>query len=547
MTIRLHNDTHAPIGYAMASQAEGEHVLNALASMFPSHRRQTSDDHFIYLDTFDWRLFKRGVRLALHTSNESSLLRLETNDACIHEQLPRSTAPSFARDLPEGRIRNQIAPIIAVRRLLPRVEFETKTNRLEILEENKIAACVQLIQRRVTDPEANNDQSKPLDSKLQVAAACDDHPAILRRITHYLEYDLGLYPTTPETLQEALEIVGHKPGSYRSKPEIHLDPSMNAGAAAIVICRTLLDTMLANEAGVRRDLDMEFLHDFRVAARRTRSVLALIGEVFEPQFRDHFKEEFKWLGSVTGPVRDLDVHLLHMSDYRASLPEAASKDLAPLGQYLRRHRSAERRRLTAALHSKRYRTLLETWRVQLDDSHTALLVGHIAQKPVMAVASKRIWQAYRRVEKRANAIGPDTPAEGLHKLRIECKKLRYLLELFYSLYDSNDIDPLIKALKRLQENLGDFNDLVVQEAALRRIAHEMEQEKLATVDCLLAMGQLLGELIGRQHRERRRFAKCFARFDKPRNRKRFRQTFKTAATNRSRKRTPAAGIPKVKR
>ncbi len=531
--MRSHNDTTTPACYAIASQSEGEHALNALASMLPSQDGQASDDHLIYLDTFDWRLFKRGIRLSFHAANANSLLRFETNDASIHEQLPRATAPGFARDLPEGRIRNQLTPIITVRRLLPRIEIETKTNRLEILDENKIVACVQLIQTRVTDPEANNDQSTALAPKLQVTASGGGHPATLRRITRYLEYDLGLDPAMPETLQEALEIIGHKPGFYRSKPKISLAPNMNAGEAALVICRTLFDTMRANEAGIRRDLDMEFLHDFRVAGRRTRAVLALIGKVFEPQFRDYFREEFKWLGSVTGPVRDLDVHLLHMSDYRASLPEATSKDLAPLGQYLRRHRSAERRRLTAALRSKRYRALLETWRTQLDDSDASVLVGHIAQKPVTEVASKRIWQAYCRVEKRANAIGPDTPAEALHKLRIECKKLRYLLELFYSLYDANGIDPLLKALKRLQENLGDFNDLVVQEAALRRIAHEMEQEKLATVDCLLAMGQLLGELIWRQHRERRRFAKCFARFNKPRNQKRFRQAFKAAAADRS--------------
>ncbi|WP_156776990.1 CYTH and CHAD domain-containing protein [Nitrococcus mobilis] len=531
MAIRSPNSTHGPIGYNLAPQAEGEHVLNALASMFPSRLEQASDDHFVYLDTFDWRLFKRGMRLALHTADENRALRLETNDACIYEPLPRSTAPRFAGDLPAGRIHDQIAPIIAVRRLLPRVEIETKTNRVEIGDENKVMACVQLIQTHVTDPEANNDQSKALDPKLQVAATCGDHPATLRRITRYLEYDLGLDPATHETFQEALEIIGHEPSSYRSKPEIGLEPTMTAGEAALAICRTLLDTLLVNEAGVRRDLDMEFLHDFRVAGRRTRSILALIGKVFEPQSKDHFREEFKWLGSVTGPVRDLDVHLLRMNNYRASLPEAASKDLAPLGQYLRRHRSTARRRLTAALRSKRYHALVDTWRAHLDGSQPELLIERIARQPVMDVASKRIWQAYRRVEKRANAIGPDSSADVLHKLRIECKKLRYLLELFYSLYDSNDIDPLIKALKRLQKNLGDFNDLVTQEAALRRIAHEMEQAKFATVDCLLAMGQLLGELIWRQHRERRRFAKCFARFNKPRNRKRFRQTFKTVAAN----------------
>lgn len=499
--------------------------------MFPSRHERASGSRRVYLDTFDWRLFKQRMRLSLHTVDESSVLDLETNDDSVHERLPRSGIPSFASDLPAGRIHDWVAPVIDVRRLLPRAEIETKTSSLRILDdEDKIVARVQLIRAHVLDPETD-DQSKALDPILQVVPT-RGYPAALRRITRYLEHDLGLSPTTREPFQEALEIIGHEPGSYSSKRDIPLDPAMNAGEAAVAICRPLLDTMLVNEAGVRRHLDSEFLHDFRVAGRRTRSALALIGKVFEPQSRDHFRQEFKWLGSVTSPVRDLDVHLLHMNDHCASLPEAARKDLAPLGRYLRRRRSSERRRLTTTLRSKRYRALVDAWRAYLDGSHPEMWDERIARKPVMDVASKRIWQVYRRVGKHATAIAPNTPAEALHKLRIESKKLRYLLEFFYSLYDSDAIDPLIKALKRLQENLGDFNDLVVQETALQRIAHEMEEEKLATVDCLLAMGRLLGNHTREQRKKRRRFAKCFARFDKTQNRKRFRRLFNSAAGDR---------------
>lgn len=499
--------------------------------MFPSRQGQASDNRFVYLDTFDWRLFKRGMRLSLHASSQDSMLRLETREDCLDERLPPSGAPGFATDLPDGLIHDRIAPVIAVRRLLPRVAIETKTRRLEILDENTVAACVRLILMRARDPEAAH-RSKALSAKLQVAAACRERPAVLRRIAHHLEYDLGLSPTTPETFNEALAAIGCKPGAYRSKPDIRLDPTMSAGGAAIVICHTLLDTLLANEPGVRRDLDVEFLHDFRVAVRRTRTILASLGKVFEPQLRDQFRQEFKWLASVTGPVRDLDVHVLHINDHCASLPHAASKDLAPLCRYLRRHRATERRRLTAALRSKRYRALMNSWRACLDGSRPDVLAERIARKPVMEVASKRIWRAYRRVAKRSSTITPDTPAETMHKLRVECKKLRYLLELFYSLYDPNDIDPLIKALKRLQKNLGEFNDLVVQESALQRMAHEMEQERLATVACLLAMGRLQGDRARKKRTARRRFTECFTRFNKPQNRKRFRQAFNPAADNR---------------
>ena len=506
-------------------------MLESLASMFSIRQGYDSAHRTVYLDTFDWRLFKRGMRLSQHASDQDSALRLETRDDSIEVRLPRPGAPAFAKDLPNGPIFERIAPLITVRRLLPRVAIETNVRRLEILDENETAACVQLIEARARDS-GTADQSQALAARLQLAAAGGDSPALLRRIARHLESDFGLAPTTPETFHEALAVIGCKPGAYRSKPDIRLEPTTSAGDAAILICRTLLDTLQANEAGVRRDLDVEFLHDLRVAGRRTRTILTSLGKVFEPQLRDHFRQEFRWLGSITGPLRDLDVHLLNMNDHCASLPEAARKDLAPLRRYLRRHRAAERRRLTGALRSKRYRALMDSWRACLEGSRREFLAEPNARKPAINVASKRIWRTYRKVAKRADAITPDTPAETLHKLRVECKKLRYLIELFYSLYNPEDIEPAIRELKRLQTDLGDFNDLIVQETTLRRMAHHLEQERLATVDCLLAMGGLLRDQARKQHKQRRQFSESFTRFNKPQNRKRFRQTFNPAVDNR---------------
>ena len=143
------------------------------------------------------------------------------------------------------------------------------------------------------------------------------------------------------------------------------------------------------------------------------------------------------------------------------------------------------------------------------------------------VASDRIWRAYRRVTRHGRAIGPETPGEGLHDLRIDCKKLRYLLEFFDSLYVAEEIAPPIKELKRLQDNLGEFNDLEVQQTALRRFAHEMQRDGVDSVDCVLEMGRLVDYHGRRQQKVRRHFARCFARFDEPANRKRFRRLFKT--------------------
>lgn len=122
----------------------------------------------------------------------------------------------------------------------------------------------------------------------------------------------------------------------------------------------------------------------------------------------------------------------------------------------------------------------------------------------------------------------ETPAETLHRIRIDCKKLRYLMEFFRSLYEEDASRSLIGELKRLQDNLGEFNDLEVQQGTLRRFAHEMQDDGVAPADCLLAMGRLLGLLDERQARERRRFAECFERFDSERNRALFWRSYASA-------------------
>ena len=56
--------------------------------------------------------------------------------------------------------------------------------------------------------------------------------------------------------------------------------------------------------------------------------------------------------------------------------------------------------------------------------------------------------------------------ENLHELRIEGKKFRYLLEFFHSLFDQDAVDEYLKQMKKLQNTLGDFNDLAVQKDML---------------------------------------------------------------------------------
>jgi phosphohistidine phosphatase SixA len=336
-----------------------------------------------------------------------------------------------------------------------------------------------------------------------------------------------------------------------SKRDLSLDPRMRADEAAKRIHRALLRTIQRNEPETRRGTDPEFLHHFRVAVRRTRTCLAEMKAVFPDGTIDRFRKEFSWLGNISGPARDLDVHLLNMDEYEARLPKKIRPRLAPLRQFLRSRRRIEQQHLAKALQSVRYRTLIGRWRRFLEQPVGERGSLPNAQRSILEVAAARIERRFRRVLKKGRAIAPSSPTEALHRLRIECKKLRYLLEFFRSLFDPKELGLLVKELKRLQDHLGTFNDLQVQQLAMRRFAKHMRKAGIDTAGSQEAIEVLVERSGARQAKERRRFDKRFSRFASKENRKRIRRLLKRAREGKGRspdvRHEEAGGALRVKR
>lgn len=305
---------------------------------------------------------------------------------------------------------------------------------------------------------------------------------------------------------------------------------MPTGAALRAILLRLLDTLEANQAGAREDRDGEFLHDFRVAVRRSRTVLGQFKPLFPPAIARRFRKEFAWLGEITGPTRDLDVYLLDFPRYQQALPETLRADLLPLQKYLRRHQRQEQRLLARRLAGKRYRRLVGEWRAWLVAPPADHSDPPEAGRPVLELANWRIWKNFQQVIEEGEALGPDSPDEDFHELRKSCKKLRYLLEFFADLYPLQQHRQLVKNLKQLQDLLGSFQDLSVQAGALRDFSLQMSRERDIPPATLLAMGMLIEQLLERQHQLRGRFSQCFAGFASAPTRQCFAELFADKAT-----------------
>lgn len=463
-----------------------------------------------FLDSFDWRLFNAGLvleRLAAGGRTTLSLIARDTGAPVL--ALDRRRIPRFSDDLPEGALRTRLAPLLSVRALMPLARVRGRRNLFAVRDDEGTKVVRGSVEDlNIIRPGARKGEALGLRLYLEPVRGHEKTLAdAARRLSKhplFAERKGSLY-------DEAMQQLSQTPGGYSSKLHLSILPEMRADEATRMILRTLYDTMTANEDGIIADIDTEFLHDFRVAIRRTRSALAQMKGVLPDRTVNRYKDAFRWLGQVTGPMRDLDVYLLGFSTYRDYLPDGFRDVLDPLKQELVRRRAKELKAVTRTLKSKRYARLKENWAKAIE----GLTRNNSAPKaatPVTEVADSRIWKLYKRVIAEGCAIDGASPPEALHKLRKTCKKLRYLMEFFQSLHDEAKVKDRIKAMKALQNDLGDFQDYAVQIETLNALAREMEAAGNAPRETLLAMAVLTEALHAKQVEARDAFAEIFNDF-----------------------------------
>ena len=482
-------------------------VLSRITKRFPTRRQDRRGAAGTYLDTFDWRLYRDAGTILSDAGDGSCRVRWDRLDGRSRHRAALSAPPDFARDLPPGAFRDELLAVTGIRRLLPVVRIERRSERLAVVDGRDKAVVRLSIDRGTAAGPSGRRRRLPTTLRLTPMRGYERAGDGVRR---FIEGDLGLAPGPDAELDLALAAVDRQPGDYTGRLRLRLDPDARADRAARTVFAALWAMMLANEEGLRADLDPEFLHDFRVAVRRTRSCLGQLPDVFDEAATRRFAGEFAWLGRLTGPLRDLDVHLLSLRDHQAELPASVRGDLAPLVAHLEGRRQAAHGRQLAGLDSTRYRRLKRDWRRLLETDADG--DGGNAARPIGEVAAERIERACARVRKRGRRLSTETPAEAVHELRIACKKLRYLLEFFRSLFAPGRVNAFIRSLKRLQDDLGEFNDLQIQQGQLHDTARELLAAGGADAPALLTTGRLVERLASRQAEARRRLGDEVGRF-----------------------------------
>jgi CHAD domain-containing protein len=447
-------------------------------------------------DDFSRQIWQAGYLLVRCQSGELQLWQNEDRP------LATSSAASRARfwwQLPKGELAARLKRLIDVRAFVPEKRLTLTTSRFNILNaEQKIVTRIRLFRIALSEK-----QACCLATILPLRGCEDDYRRSVAQLAA-----LEAEAVAELTLRQLVLESGLPLDIPITKPEFQLQPEEPTEPAILRMARVLLRTARQYEAGMLADIDSEFVHQYRVNLRKTRSLLSLFRKSLAPRRYQLLKAELKTLANRTNLLRDLDVFLLGKGDYLQLLPEQLRPGLSQVFRRIRRRRTAALKRVTAALEQSDYEAQTDQIGRELGDE--ADLVGDQAGTPLKQLVCRKGLRLYRKIGREGQAINAETPDDTIHALRNSCKKLRYLLELFGELFAKAQLKYLVSALKKLQDNLGRFNDYAVQAAFLGGIG----RGKITGTEAA-GLNGLIAVLYQQQRRERSLLVENIAAFNAP--------------------------------
>lgn len=451
----------------------------------------------VILDTFDNLLLKKE-HLLLHL--EDGLVVFDLKEGSFVDQ-EFDGDWRFAGDLPAGFVADLLLAQSELRAFLPVANVHIRQDKGALLDdEGKTRA-------RYTNLIITHDSSS---ISLGVVTSLRGYQQAYEDLVALLE-KCGVKAL--DNSSEIYSLLGIQRYNYTSKPKLSLEATAPAGETAAVIIREFMGVARANEAGVVVDYDTEFLHDYRVGFRKVRSVLSLFKGVYDREKSVELKAAFAAIMQDTNRLRDLDVYLMEKDRYFAMVPEPSLAGLTLLFDFFAGERKKELKKVKKILVSNSYKRKVESLEKHFLESKK-LPLGPKGKLPSKILAAKLILKRYKEVCRIAGSINKSTEDEVVHKLRISCKKLRYLMEFFSPLFDQDSLKQLIKTLKVLQDNLGKFNDYSVQQAFLRQVLdHDLGSFKGEEMQLTEAIGALTAMLYRLQKKERRQVMKNFSLFN----------------------------------
>lgn len=280
------------------------------------------------------------------------------------------------------------------------------------------------------------------------------------------------------------------PSATRAK-SLRLAPGTVVAAGFQTIAWSCLSQLLANFPLVIDTGDPEAVHQSRVAIRRLRAAFSLFRDVIEDSKLPVLRAELKAVANALGSARDLHVLVRQVGD----------------NGELRRHLEAlladATRSVQAMLSTGAFQHLLFDISLWIE-SGDWLTAASDKDTDLREFAASELARRRRKLSAASGKL-LDMPDTARHRLRINAKKLRYGCEFFASLFRDKVANKqrgaFAKALSRLQDSLGELNDMAV--ATARQESWFTGLEPITAAKLAAELGELLNE----RHKSRRKLVK----------------------------------------
>ena len=494
--------------------------LNALvSSLFPRNSRGGITSTRQFYDTFDRRLAQKEYLLEEDLIDQKLSLRLRSvpSQDDIFE-VHNSRHLRTCQDVKSNQLKDKLMSIVGQRALLPGAMYYIKSTIYDVSNRDG-----KIIIRISVEGHFNKNNFRPENciAVYLVLLPLRGYEKQLIKTEKLLKTEFAFTDVLDSNITSKL--IKKSRGQDYLPPNfcMALEPNMPSKAALSSILLYHLDVMENNENGILKDIDIEFLHDFRIANRRSRSVIGQVRDVFPESRIKRFSNYMSLLSDVTSLHRDLDVFLWDFDDYVKLVSSSGGEELESLNQLLLSKREIAHKKLLSTFKTKRFKNFKDDWRKFLLQSKTSQLKTANGNLPVQKVANETVW----RVFKQGKRLTKKYDYESIHNLRKTGKKLRYVINAFETLYPDDEISQLLKSLKRLQNNLGEITDMHIQREMMKSWEMDLVSDTKVSPETIVAIKELENFCSKREKMAEKYFNQNFQNFSSDKNKKMIEELF----------------------
>lgn len=246
----------------------------------------------------------------------------------------------------------------------------------------------------------------------------------------------------------------------RMEAEAILTADMPIAELGRAVLAGQLAIMMAYQPVLMEDAELTAVHETRKAIRRTYTAVRLFHPYFEPGLLDGYRRRLKKLMRRLGRCRDIDVLLARLRAHMADAPIP----LTDLEQYWQGQKTAVDANLRRFLEKPRQQQFWIDYGQFTSTPGRGVLPPAETTAPVKArhLIPALLYQRLAQVRAFDDFLAAhqhlaQADMGQLHRLRIQCKELRYALEFFAPLAGP-EMALAVAVLEQLQDNLGALND-----------------------------------------------------------------------------------------